>query len=168
MPQTRRIVIGLALLVLISAAVLGLEYFRGQSSLSSAIGEVTLTPGSIPIYLDGELIAGFAPDSLENLEQVSFVDAAEGKLQDGWLLRDVLLAHIPEPQRLALDTKITVTSSSRGKVAELTWAEVEAQENMVMFDLSNRGTLKLVSLLEKLDMRDEWIQDVDRIEVVSP
>ena len=39
---------------------------------------------------------------------------------------------------------------------------------MVLFDLSNRGTLKLVSLLEQLDTRDEWVQDVDRIEVVSP
>ena len=37
-----------------------------------------------------------------------------------------------------------------------------------MFDLSNRGTLKLVSLLPKLDTRDEWIQDVDRIEINTP
>lgn len=37
-----------------------------------------------------------------------------------------------------------------------------------MFDLSNRGTLKLVSLLEKLDTRDEWVQDVDKIEMTSP
>ncbi len=45
---------------------------------------------------------------------------------------------------------------------------MEAEQNMVMFDLSNRGTLKLVSLLEKLDTRDEWVQDVDRIEVANP
>jgi len=45
---------------------------------------------------------------------------------------------------------------------------VNDRENMVMFDLSNRGTLKLVSLLEKLDMRDEWVQDIDRIEVRNP
>jgi hypothetical protein len=167
MSQTRRVLIGVALLVLIGAAVLGLEYFRGQASLPSAAGAVTLTPGSIPIYQNGELVAGFAPDSLERLEQVSFTDAAEGKPQDGWLLRDVLLAYLPE-QNLAPGAQITVTSSSRGKSAVLTWAEVAARENMVMFDLSNRGTLKLVSLLEKLDMRDEWIQDVDRIEVVSP
>ncbi len=37
-----------------------------------------------------------------------------------------------------------------------------------MFDLSNRGTLKLVSVLQKLDTRDEWVQDVDSIEVVNP
>jgi len=38
---------------------------------------------------------------------------------------------------------------------------------MVMFDLSNRGTLKLVSTMPKLDDRDEWIQDADRIEIVT-
>jgi hypothetical protein len=55
-----------------------------------------------------------------------------------------------------------------GKSAELTWVEVNEAQNMVMFDLSSRGTLKLVSLLEKLDVRDEWVQDVDRIEIVNP
>jgi hypothetical protein len=39
---------------------------------------------------------------------------------------------------------------------------------MVMFDLSGRGTLKLVSTLERLDVRDEWVQDVDKIEVTQP
>jgi hypothetical protein len=38
----------------------------------------------------------------------------------------------------------------------------------VMFDLSGRGTLKLVSTLERLDVRDEWVQDVDQIEVSQP
>jgi hypothetical protein len=47
----------------------------------------------------------------------------------------------------------------------LTWAEVDKPANMVMFDLSSRGTLKLVSLLDRLDVRDEWVQDVDRIEI---
>ena len=167
MSQKGRILIGLLVLTIISGAVLGFEYFRGQASLPSAAGEVTLVPGSIPIYMDGELVAGFAPDSLNTLEQVNFVDAGEGKLQDGWLLRDVLLVYLPE-QSLAPGTQIVVNRSSREKAAELTWAEVEARQNMVMFDISNRGTLKLVSLLEKLDARDEWVQDVDRIEVVSP
>ena len=58
-----------------------------------------------------------------------------------------------------------MSSSSRGKTAELTWAEVDESTNMVMFDLATRGTVKLVSLLEKLDTRDEWVQDVDKIEI---
>ena len=60
-----------------------------------------------------------------------------------------------------------MSSSSRAKSAQVTWAEVDVLENYVMFDLSNRGTLKLVSVLPALDTRDEWVQDVDSIEVTS-
>jgi len=132
------------------------------------VGTATSLPaGSIPIYRDGELVGGFSPTDLGKLEKVSFTDAAEGKLQDGWLLRDVLLLYLPAAQ-LQPNTPIIVSSSSRGKSTQLNWSEIQEQANMVMFDLSNRGTLKLVSLLPKLDMRDEWVQDVDRIEIGLP
>jgi hypothetical protein len=103
---------------------------------------------------------------LQNLESVSFIDAVEQKPQDGWLLRDVILLFI-DSGKLKPSYKVVVSSSSRDKSIELTWAEVQEKTNMVMFDLSNRDTLKLVSLLEKLDTRDEWIQDVDKIEIFS-
>jgi hypothetical protein len=163
--QNLRIWIGLAVIVVLMGAVLGLEYLRGQNELPSG-GQITLTPGSVPIYLDGELVAAFAPDALETLEQVSFVDVEEGKTQEGYLLRGVLLTYLAE-KNFRAETHIIVASSVSGKSAELTWAEVEEAENMVLFDLSSRGTLKLVSLLEQLDTRNEWVQDVDRIEVVS-
>ena len=166
MSQKMRILAGLAVVVVLGAIVLGLEYLRGRQDLPES-GQVTLTPGSVPLYLDGELVAAIVPDSLQSLEQVSFEDAEEGKPQTGWLLRDVLLAYLPA-KTFSPDTMITVISSSRDKTAGLTWGEVEAEENMIMFDLSNRGTLKLVSLLERLDMRDEWVQDVDRIEITNP
>jgi hypothetical protein len=79
----------------------------------------------------------------------------------------VLLLHVKE-RELEPDSIIVVSSSSRSKSAELTWAEVSDPANWVMFDLSGRGTLKLVSVLEWLDIRDEWVQEVDRIEVSSP
>lgn len=82
------------------------------------------------------------------------------------MLRDVLLLHMKE-SKLKPETWIIVTSSSRNKSEELTWAEVDDPANWVMFDLSGRGTLKLVSVLERLDIRDEWIQDVDKIEVFN-
>jgi hypothetical protein len=156
-----------ALIVGLVALVGLLEVGRGRLLAPPGVGAVTLTPGAVPIYLDGELAAGFTPQALVTLTPVAFTDAAEGKLQDGWLLRDVLLTYLPAA-RLQPTAQITVSSSSRAKAAVLTWAEVAAPENMVMFDLSNRGTLKLVSLLEQLDSRNEWVQDVDRIEVVSP
>ena len=38
---------------------------------------------------------------------------------------------------------------------------------MVMLDLANKGTIKLVSKLEGLDTRDKWVQDMDKIEVAK-
>ena len=159
--QKQRIIIAVVLLILIGGLVLGLETLRRQRVTDS-----DLAPGSIPIYVDGAMEAAFTPGDLESLEQVSFVDDEDGKTQEGWLLRDVLRLHLSEAE-LTPETQITVISSSRGKSADLTWAEVNDEANMVMFDLSGRGTLKLVSKLEKLDVRDEWVQDTDKIEITS-
>lgn len=158
MSQRTRILIAVGVLVLLVAAVLGIEALRASSV------EPTLAPGAIPIYRDGKLEAGFVPDDLAALEEASFVDAEEGKTQQGWLLRDILLLYVKE-SKLKPDTRIVVTSSSREKSVELTWAEVADPAHWVMFDLSGRGTLKLVSTLERLDVRDEWVQDVDKIEI---
>jgi len=147
------------ILIVLVVVVLGVEAVRRANS------EPELAPGSIPITVDGNLVGGFVPDDLEVLEQVSFVDDEEGKTQQGWMLRDVLLLHVDEDD-LEPETRIIVTSSSREKSVTLTWAEVDDPANWVMFDLSGRGTLKLVSVLERLDIRDEWIQDVDKIEVI--
>jgi hypothetical protein len=155
-----RALIAVAVIVLVVGVVLGVDAWRRSRA-------VELVPGSIPIYLDGSLAGGFLPTDLESLEGASFVDAEEGKTQEGWLLRDVLLLRLKE-SALQTDTRIVVSSSSRDKSVELTWAEVKDTANNVMFDLSGRGTLKLVSTLERLDVRDEWVQDVDKIEVMKP
>ncbi|MGD2147957.1 MAG: hypothetical protein PVH41_14780 [Anaerolineae bacterium] len=162
MNRTRRVLIGVAILIVVGGALLGLEAARRQR-----LTEADLEPGSIPIYVEGDLAAAFVADDRERLEQVAFQDEEEGKTQEGWMLRDVLLLHIPR-ESLTPRTLITVSSSSRGRSAQLTWAEVDSEENRVMFDLSGRGTLKLVSKLPRLDVRDEWVQDTDRIEVNQP
>lgn len=169
MSQRTRIAIAVVVLIVLVAVVLGADQLRRVSSKPSlmAEGEPTLAPGSIPIRVEGRLVGGFNPADLEQLETVSFVDAEEGKTQEGWLLRDVLLLYV-DGQDLEPGTTIVVGSSSRDKAAELTWAEVEDASNWVMFDLSGRGTLKLVSVLERLDVRDEWVQDVDGIDISSP
>ncbi len=162
MNQNKRILLAVLILVLVGGAILGLEVLRRQR-----VTPADLKPGSIPIYVDGEMEAAFTPEDLASLKEVSFQDAEEGKSQTGWMLRDVLRVHLSE-DTLTPETSITVISTSREKSADLTWNEVEDAENMVMFDVSGRGTLKLVSKMEKLDTRDEWVQDTDRIEVASP
>jgi hypothetical protein len=161
MTQKTRIVIALAVLLGIVLIVFAVDWLRQQNA---ARAQVTLPPGAVPIYLDGKLTGGFQPTDLERLRKVSFTEPAEGTVQEGWLLRDVLQLHINTGQ-LKASSSITVSSTTRGKSAQLTWAEVDDPANWVMFDLSNRGTLKLVSTLEKLDEREEWVQDTDRIEV---
>lgn len=166
MTQKARIAIGIVVLLVIVGTVLRIDAWRRANMESQTTGEVVLAPGSIPIYLDGKLIAGFQPTDLEQLSKVSFVEPAEGKTQEGWLLRDVLLLHV-QRKRLKATSLITVTSSSRSKSAQVTWAQADEPANWVMFDLSGRGTLKLVSVLEGLSTRDQWVQDVDRIEITS-
>jgi hypothetical protein len=169
MSQTKRVLIAIAILVVLVGIVLGVEALRRRSSGNQEVaqGEPTLVRGGIPIRLDGHLVASFVPGDLEHLGQGSFVDAEEGKTQEGWFLRDVLLMHIGDDQ-LKASTTVVVASSSRHKSTELTWAQVEDVENSVLFDLSSRGTLKIVSVLDHLDIREEWVQDVDSIEVTSP
>ena len=168
MTQRTRILIAVAILLVLVAAVVGIEALRRSAGSLTEFSEdlPTTSPGGIPIYLDGQLLGAFSPPDLEALEMVSFVEAEEGKTEEGWLLRDVLLLHGKE-RALQPNTIVVVSSTSRDKSAQLTWAEVDDAANWVMFDLSGRGTLKLVSVLEKLDTRDEWIQDVDLIELAS-
>ncbi len=157
MSQRTRILIAGLIIVALVGVVLGVELLRRQ------VAPEDLEPGSIQIYVKGRFVGAFLPTDLEQLTEVSFVDAEEGKTQQGWMLRDVLLLYLtPDALR---NTDITVSSSSRGKSVTLSWTEVDTVENMVMFDLSGRGTLKLVSRIPGFDIRDAWIQDVDRIDI---
>ena len=165
--QRTRFLIALIILVGVAGFILGTDYLQRRSVSTASSAQGTPPAGSIPIYLDGKLAGSFTADDLGKLEKVSFADAQEGKTQSGWLLKDILLLYIPA-NRLQPDTMIVVSSSSRGKSARVSWADADNPDNMVIFDLSNRGTLKLVSKLPGLSTRDEWVQDTDRIEVTSP
>lgn len=162
----KRLILAAVLLLCFVLVVFGVEMVRRQAFANSAAASGELEPGSIPLYFQDRLIAGFAPADLEGMAQTSFVDVEDGKTQEGWLLRDVLLVFI-DPDQLTDSTPIVVSSTSRDKQVKMTWQEVKDRDNMILFDLSGRGTLKLVSLLERLDVRDEWVQDVDLIEVAG-
>ena len=162
MKQRTRVLIALAVLVVVALAVLGADALMRQRPAPTE-----LPAGSIPLYSDGKFVAAFTPADLKELTKASFTDAEEGKLQEGWLLRDVIRLHV-NAGKLQPGSLITVISSSRGKKAQLTWTEVDDPANNVLLELSNRGTLKLASVLPALDTRDEWVQDVDRIEIICP
>ena len=159
----KRILYVLLGLVALVNVILGVDFWQRQQA--AALAPADMPPGSIPIFMDGKFVASFVPDDLNQLADASFVDAEEGKTQEGWMLRDVLLLYIKE-SKLKDDTQIAVSSASREKSKSLTWAEVDLINNMVMFDVSGRGTLKLISKIPGFDLRDLWVQDVDKIEVI--
>lgn len=162
MNQKKRIILLLGGLVAITAVMFVIEYFRGISQAKNSDGE--LQPGDVGIYWNGKLDMGFSAVDLETLGKVSFTDNEDQKIQEGWLLKDILLNFYSKDQ-FSEDTVIRVSSSSRSLSATVIWDEVMNDKNFIMFDLSGRGTLKLVSVLERLDERAEWIQDVDKIEI---
>ena len=162
MKQNNRIIIAVIILILVIGVVLGIDYFQRQKVATLAPAD--MPPGSVPIFVDGKFVASFVPGDLDQLPGVSFVDSEEGKTQDGWLLKDVLLLHL-DADSLQAETQVMVSSSSREKSHTLTWADVSDPATIVMFDLANKGTIKFVSDIPGFDTRDAWVQDVDRIEV---
>ncbi|MEJ2747771.1 MAG: hypothetical protein P8183_07655, partial [Anaerolineae bacterium] len=66
MSQNKRILIAFLALVILAAAVLGIEAVRRQNQQEKQAdqsqmppGMATAVPGSIPIYLNGELVGSF-------------------------------------------------------------------------------------------------------------
>jgi hypothetical protein len=167
MSKKTRFIIAIAAILALVLLVLGVDFFRREAPLCPLGTGTPPAAGSIPIYVNGELVAYFTPADLDKLPKASFVEPVEGKTQDGWMLEDVLRLYIPE-RMLTPATIVVVSSTSRDKSARLSMPEVNDAANLVMFDLSNRGTLKLVSVLPKLSTRDQWVQDVDKIELQVP
>jgi hypothetical protein len=162
-----RYALALVVLVGIVGLIVGIDALQRRFSGGTTLANETLAPGSIPIYLDGALRGAFTPNSVLSLPTASFNDAEEGKTQAGYLLRDVVL-QVVGAEMLSPDTLVVVSSSSRDKSARLYWSQVNTPAAQILLALGGRGTFKLVSLLPELDTRDEWVQDVDRIEVTTP
>jgi len=162
MNKKKRIILLLAGFLVIIAMMFLVEYFRGKAQTTASEGN--LLPGQVAIYWNGKFNLGFSGSDLDGLEEVSFKDIEEQKTQQGWLLKDVLLKFY-EKDLFSEDTVIRISSSSRDLSATLIWFEVIDERNYILLDLSGRGTLKLVSVLERLDERAEWVQDIDKIEI---
>jgi hypothetical protein len=158
MKQKTRIFIALAIIFVVAVVIITVDLSQRRMSTAPE-------PGSIPVVVNGKTAGYILPSSLSDMQSVSFEDAEEGKTQEGWLLLDAMNSAFSTRQ-LDQDDIVTVSSSSRNKSVDIPWGDITNIENLVMFDLSNKGTLKLVSKnLDYLDVRDEWVQDVDKVEV---
>ena len=169
MSQNTRIIIVVAVILLLAGAV-ALYGILGQKRLENASQDAP-QEGMIHVYVDGKFVANVLPSDLNELPAASFKDIEEGKTQEGWWLRDVALLYVDEG-KLSDSSEITVggVRSTTGDVksATITWAEANDLNNNVMFDLSGDGqAIKLASTLERLDVRDEWVQGVSRIDITT-
>jgi hypothetical protein len=157
------IVVGALLLVAVILAIVGFTLQRQAAQAPMA----TPQPGMIHLYVNGAFVANVSPADMQKLPSASFKDKEEGKLQEGWWLRDVVRSYVQET-KLSPNSRITVTGSRQGteKSATVTWAEALDPANNLAFDLAGDGqSVKLASTMDQLSTRDEWVQGVSRIDI---
>jgi len=166
--QGRRVLVVVGIIALVAVG-LGLQGWL--QNRRPAVASATPEPGKIHLFMNGRFVDNLEPAELTALPTDSFVDAEQGKTQQGPRLQDIILFYLPN-QSFPPDAMIQVSgvrsSSGEQKTVSLPWSDVQAQDNHVLFDFSNAGdSCKLVSTLSQLDTRDEWVQGVQRIDVTT-
>ncbi len=167
MSTSRRIIIAILIIAAVVGAILIIQSSRrgGYLYRTCNTGEKEFTEGCVPVSSAGKLLANFCQKDSAGLAKTNFHDKAENKLQEGWLLRDVVLLYVKK-EELSPDTVVRVTSTARSKKAELPWKDISNKQNKIILALSKQGSLKLVSTMKDFDTREKWVQDVDKIEVL--
>jgi hypothetical protein len=168
MSQTARILIVVAVVAAIVLVLAGIGIWQIMQPAPPA--DIPIE-GMIHIYVGGAFEANTSPAEIDKLPRASFKDAEEGKTQEGAWLKDVILKYV-DAGVLSPTSEIRVQGAHRkngeAKTATITWAETTDENNHVLLDISGDGlTVKLVSTLPRLDTRDEWVQGVSRIDVVT-
>ncbi|MBU0493318.1 MAG: hypothetical protein KKA73_00550 [Chloroflexi bacterium] len=168
MTQTTRILIVVVIVVVIALALASLGIWQ---LLQPAPPASTPAEGMIHIYVDGAFRANTSPAEIAGLPQGAFQDAEEGKTQEGAWLKDLIARHV-DVGNLSPVSEIRVQGAHRqtgeARTAAVTWVEAQDEGNHVILDVSGDGlAVKLVSTLPRLDTRDEWVQAVSRIDVVT-
>jgi len=164
MDQKKRIAAAVVIIAALAGAILAVESFRRGGTLYRAFIPGGFSSACVPVFMDAAEIGRFCEADSAKLNKFGFTDKAERKLQQGWFLRDVILLYADE-KNLSPETRVTVASESRNKKADLSWRDVAERKNMIILGMSKQGRLKLVSIMKGLDYREQWVQEVDRIEV---
>lgn len=164
MSQNKRIIIALIIIVVLSGAILTVDSFRRGGMLYRNFISKKFDAGYIPIYRGPHELGRFSIAETSKLTKIAFTDKTEKKLQEGWPLSDVIRMYV-DKNSLTPGTRVMVASSARNKAVSLAWNDIAKKKNMIILAISKQGTLKLVSMMKGFDTRDQWIQNVDRIEV---
>jgi len=169
MTQKQRIVIVAVILTLLTVSLVVYQAVT-QNRLKTASSSEP-QPGMISLFKDGVFLANVVPADLVKLPKGAFTEPEKGKSLKGWWLRDIIGLYTHKEQ-LGNATRITLSGfkHKRGqKTATLTWEEVMDPDAHVMLHPAQDGqSLKLVSTLDHLDTRDEWVQGVMQIDMSTP
>ena len=166
MSQKIRILIVVGALVLV-AIVLAIYGFATQKQTAQA-PSATPQPGMIHLYVDGTFVANVSSADMQPLPVASFTDKEQGKQQSGRWLRDVVRLYVKE-SNLSPGSQVTITGlrkETEKKNATVTWAETLDPANNLELSFSSDGqSVKLASTMDKLSMRDQWVQGVAQIDI---
>lgn len=169
MSTMKRVIIGIIIIAGLAAIILAVDSMRRGGTLYRTLrdGSEKFSGDCIQVRHGSARPSLFCSADAAPLAKKRFVDKAENKPQEGWLLRDAVLLSVRAAD-LKPGTLVRVTSASRGKKVELTWKDVSDEANLVILAPTKQGTLKLASVMKGLDTRTKWVQDVDGIEIVLP
>jgi hypothetical protein len=168
MSISRRIIIAVVILAVVTGSILVIDSFRRGGCLYKHLrtGKEQFSKECVPVYSGEKLLASFCRENSDRLNKTGFIDKKDNKLQEGWLLGDVILLYI-DKKNLSPNTMVRIESSSRGKKADIPWKDISNESNRILLALTKQGNLKLVSIMKGLDTRERWVQDVDKIEVLN-
>jgi hypothetical protein len=165
MSNSRRIIIAITVIALFVGAILAIEIYRERRGPRHA-GPKLFSDGCIPVHHGKKAPSAFCPDDTAKLAKTGFIEKKENKLQEGWLLKDVLLLYLKN-EDFSPETVVQVESSSRKKKVDIRWKDLSNDSNRIILSMTKQGRLKLASKMKGLDAREQWVQEVDRIEVIQ-
>lgn len=168
MKDTKRILIVIAIIAVLSGIMITVDYMRTQGILFNKNDKKArhVYNGSLPVYNKGVLIGQFTDKVAGSLTMTSFIDSVENREQAGWRLKDVIQKYIKDATSLQT-CSVRIASTKRQKYSFMAWEEIDNEDNKILLVPGRKGTLKLASPMKGLDTRETWIQDVDRIDILQ-
>jgi len=168
MSQKKRMLIVILVMISLMAALIVYNAVM-RNRIGSGPSNVPL-PGMISLFIDGVFRTQIMPADLDQLTMSSCNESEQGKTLKGWLLRDVIMLYV-DTSSMGDYSEIAVFGArdKRGdKAVTLTWKDVSDPATHVLLHPSKDGqSLKLVSTMDQLDTRDEWVQGVMRIDITT-
>ena len=120
---------------------------------------VTTEKYTIKIFLNNKLIHILTLTELHKLRNYSFVDST-GHLQEGPLLFDVI-KYVVGNETFKY---VIIIGSRKNMTLKLMYDIVSNRKNLIIFDYTNRNTVKLCGK-ENILPRENWVKDIIKLKI---